>query len=72
MGVIAGTDEAFLLTLRNARAVFDLGLRMRFPMAVLDIGGGFPIASQNNEEFKQVGTLSLIYSQAGHHCATEQ
>ncbi|XP_065291916.1 ornithine decarboxylase 1-like [Dermacentor albipictus] len=54
MGVIAGTDEAFLLTLRNARAVFDLGLRMGFPMTVLDIGGGFPIASQNNQEFKQV------------------
>ncbi|XP_037558964.2 ornithine decarboxylase [Dermacentor silvarum] len=54
MGAISGTDESFLLTLRNARAVFDLGLRMGFPMTVLDIGGGFPIASQKNEEFMQV------------------
>ncbi|KAH7979675.1 hypothetical protein HPB49_010425 [Dermacentor silvarum] len=53
MGAISGTDESFLLTLRNARAVFDLGLRMGFPMTVLDIGGGFPIASQKNEEFMQ-------------------
>ncbi|XP_037526461.1 uncharacterized protein LOC119403606 [Rhipicephalus sanguineus] len=57
MGVISVTDEAFLLTLRNARSVFDLGLKMGFSMTVLNIGGGFLITSQNNEEFVQVCRL---------------
>ncbi|KAL1440859.1 hypothetical protein MTO96_009157 [Rhipicephalus appendiculatus] len=51
VGVISVTDDAFLLTVRNARSVFDLGLRMGFSMTVLNIGGGFPITSQKNEEF---------------------
>nr|XP_037291656.1 ornithine decarboxylase-like [Rhipicephalus microplus] len=57
MGVISPTDDAFLLTVRNARSVFDLGQQMGFSMTVLNIGGGFPITSQKNEGFLQVSRL---------------
>ncbi|XP_075734605.1 ornithine decarboxylase isoform X2 [Rhipicephalus microplus] len=57
MGVISLTDDAFSLTVRNARSVFDLGQQMGFSMTVLNIGGGFAITSQKNEGFLQVSRL---------------
>ncbi|XP_077504424.1 ornithine decarboxylase-like [Amblyomma americanum] len=56
MGEISVHDEAFVRTVQKARAVFDLGLQAGFPMTILDIGGGFPIASRK-EEFVEVCRL---------------
>ncbi|KAH9361551.1 hypothetical protein HPB48_001347 [Haemaphysalis longicornis] len=46
--------EIFTLTIEDARAVFDLGIKMGFAMTVLDIGGGFPGGVRKREYFHKV------------------
>lgn len=46
--------EIFAQTIAEAKAAFDIGARIGFPMNLLDIGGGFPGGVRKLERFKQV------------------
>jgi ornithine decarboxylase len=55
------SSSAYLSALKDARAVFQMGLAKGFPMRVLDIGGGFPGTEEEHHSLDKISKLITPY-----------
>jgi len=55
------SSSAYISALKDAHAVFQMGLAKGFPMRVLDIGGGFPGTEEEHHSLDKISKLITPY-----------
>jgi len=51
------SPKAYISALQDAQAAFQEGLRLGFPMRILDIGGGFPGTDEEEHSLEKISSL---------------